>query len=86
MARLVEVKSLGGANFVRPDRVVAVETSPTGKTVIMMEGGMVVNSSEPTKVVAARLEAAMNTSTAMNGEATVNASEPRKDEAPPPQE
>ena len=59
MAQLVEVKSLGGVNFVRSDRVIAVQTSSTGTTVIVMEGGMVVNSSEPTKVVAARLEAAL---------------------------
>ena len=59
MAQLVEVKSLGGTNFVRPERVIAVQTSSTGATVIVMEGGVVVNSSEPTKVVAARLEAAL---------------------------
>jgi len=55
---LVEVKSMGGTNFVRPDRVVAVQTTPTGGTVIVMEGGTMVNSSETTKVIAARLEAA----------------------------
>lgn len=58
MAALVEVKSLGGTNFVRPDRVMAVQTSPTGATVLIMEGGMQVNSSETTTVVAARLRAA----------------------------
>lgn len=58
MAALVEVKSLGGVNFVRPDRVIAVQTSPTGSTVLIMEGGMQVNSSETTAVVAARLRAA----------------------------
>jgi hypothetical protein len=59
LAQLVEIKSLGGVNFVRPDRVIAVQTSSTGATVIVMEGGITVNSSEPTKVVAARLEAAL---------------------------
>lgn len=58
MTALVEVKSMGGTNFVRPDRVVAVQTTPTGGTVIVMEGGTMVNSSETTKVIAARLEAA----------------------------
>lgn len=55
---MVEVKSLGGVNFVRPDRVIAVQTSATGTTVIVMEGGAQVNSSEATSVVAARLAAA----------------------------
>jgi len=45
-------------NFVRPDRVIAIQTSPTGATVIVMEGGAVVNSSETTLAVAARLRAA----------------------------
>jgi hypothetical protein len=58
VAALVEVKSLGGVNFVRPDRVIAVQTSATGSTVIVMEGGSQVNSSETTTVVAARLRAA----------------------------
>ncbi|WP_261401837.1 hypothetical protein [Chenggangzhangella methanolivorans] len=58
LAKLIEVKSLGGTNFVRPDRVIAVQTSPTGSTVIVMEGGAVVNSSETTLAVAARLRAA----------------------------
>lgn len=59
MAQLIEVKSLGGTNFVRPDRVMVVQTSPTGNTLIVMEGGTIVNSSESTKEVAARLEAAL---------------------------
>lgn len=58
LTALVEVKSLGGVNFVRPDRVIAVQTSATGTTVIVMEGGSQVNSSETTAVVAARLTAA----------------------------
>ena len=59
MPQLVEVKSLNGTNYVRPERVIAVQTSPTGTTVIVMDGGTTVNSSETTKVVVARLEAAM---------------------------
>jgi hypothetical protein len=58
LSRLVEVKSLNGTNYVRPDRVIAVQTSPTGSTVIVMDGGTTVNSSETTKAVVARLEAA----------------------------
>jgi hypothetical protein len=59
LPQLVEVKSLNGTNYVRPERVIAVQTSPTGTTVIVMDGGTTVNSSETTKVVVARLEAAM---------------------------
>lgn len=58
MAALIEVKSLGGMNFVRPDRVIAVQTSATGSTVIVMEGGHQVNSSETTLAVAGKLRAA----------------------------
>ena len=59
MSPLVEVKSLGGTNFVRADRVIAIQTAAQGTTVIVMEGGGSVNSSEATKVLAARIEAAM---------------------------
>lgn len=58
LTSLVEVKSLGGVNFVCPDRVIAAQTSATGQTVIVMEGGTQANSSETTAVVAARLRAA----------------------------
>ena len=59
MSSLVEVKSLGGTNFVRADRVISVQTTAQGTTVIVLEGGTQVNSSEPTKVLAARIDAAM---------------------------
>ena len=58
MTALVEVKSLAGASFIRPDRVIAIQTSPTGATVIIMEGGAIVHSSETTKAIAARLAGA----------------------------
>lgn len=57
-AALVEVRSLGGVNFVRPDRVIAIQTSPTGTSLIVMEGGTTVHSSETTKVIAERIAAA----------------------------
>ena len=41
MSPLVEVKSLGGTNFVRADRVIAIQTTAQGTTVIVMEGGAV---------------------------------------------
>ena len=59
MSSLVEVKSLGGTNFVRADRVIAIQTTAQGTTVIVMEGGATINSSEPTKILAARVDAAM---------------------------
>lgn len=59
LTQLVEVKSLGGTNFVRPDRVLSIQVTPAGTTLIVMEGGTVVNSSETTRVVAARLQAAL---------------------------
>jgi hypothetical protein len=55
---LVEVKSLGGTNFIRPDRVIAIQSSPTGTSLIVMEGGATVHSSESTRAIAARIEAA----------------------------
>ena len=59
LAQLIEVKSLGGVNFVRPDRVVAIQTIATGGTVLVLEGGITVNSSETTKAVAERVETAL---------------------------
>ena len=59
MSSLVEVKSLGGTNFVRADRVIAIQTTAQGTTVIVMEGGATINSSEPTKILAARIDAAV---------------------------
>lgn len=58
VAALVEVRSLGGINFVRPDRVIAIQMSPTGASLIVMEGGTTVHSSETTKVIAERIAAA----------------------------
>lgn len=58
--RLFEVKSLGGANFVRPDRVIAIQTSPTGSCVIVMEGGATVQSSEKPAEVALRMQSALD--------------------------
>ena len=59
MSSLVEIKSLGGTNFVRADRVIAIQTTAQGTTVIVMEGGATINSSEPTKILAARIDAAV---------------------------
>jgi hypothetical protein len=59
LAQLVEVKSLGGTNFIRPERVIAIQTTASGATVVVLEGGTTVNSSEPPKVIAERLEIAL---------------------------
>jgi hypothetical protein len=55
--KLVEVKSMGGTNYVRADLVVALQTT-NGATVIVMEGGATVHSSELPKAIAARIETA----------------------------
>jgi hypothetical protein len=57
VVKFVEVKSMGGSNFIRADLVVALQTS-NGATVIVMEGGATVHSTEPPKAIAARIEAA----------------------------
>lgn len=55
--KLLEVKSMGGTNYVRVDLIVALQTA-NGATVIVMEGGATVYSTEPPKAIAARIEAA----------------------------
>jgi hypothetical protein len=58
MTDLIPVKCLTGWNFVRPDRVIALQTSQTGATLIVMEGGASINSIEFPTVIADRLAAA----------------------------
>lgn len=58
--RLIEVKSLAGTNFLRPERVVALQTSPTGTCVIVLDNGATVQSSESTRDIAVRIEAALD--------------------------
>ena len=53
---MFEVKSLGGVNFVRADRILALQTSATGQTVVVLEGGINVQSSEAPGAIAARLK------------------------------
>ena len=57
MTDLVRVKCEGGWNFIRPDRVIALQTSQRGATVILMEGGVSINSTELPTVIARRLAA-----------------------------
>ena len=59
LMRMIEVKSLAGTNFLRPERVIALQTSPTGTCVIVLDNGATVQSSETTKDVAAKIEAAL---------------------------
>ena len=58
--RMIEVKSLGGTNFFRAELVAAIQTSPTGTSVIVLENGVTIQSSEATKDIAAKIEAALN--------------------------
>ena len=55
---LVRVKCEGGWNFVRPDCVIALQTSQRGATLILMEGGVSISSTELPQVIARRLAAA----------------------------
>lgn len=57
MAGLVGVKSQNGMNFVRPEKVIAVQASPTGGTVVFLEGGAQVLSIESTTAIAGRIKA-----------------------------
>jgi len=55
---MVAVKALGGTNYVRAEAVIAVQSTPTGGSVVVMSGGIMVQSSEVSKDVAERIEAA----------------------------
>lgn len=57
--RLIEVKSLGGTNFIRAEKVIAIQTSPTGASIIVLENGATIQSSEASKEIAARIETAL---------------------------
>ncbi len=56
---LLEVKSLGGTNFIRPNIVVAVQTNANGGCSIILESGAIVLSSEKPAEIALRIEAVM---------------------------
>ena len=58
--RFIEVKALAGTNFLRADLVAAIQTSPTGTSVIVLENGTSIQSSEATKDIASRIEAALD--------------------------
>jgi hypothetical protein len=61
---MVAVKALGGTNYVRAEDVMAVQTTPTGGAIVVMKGGVNVQSSEPAKDVASRIEEALKTAAA----------------------
>lgn len=56
---MVAVKALGGTNYVRAEDVIAVQTTPTGGAIVVMTGGVNVQSNEPAKDVASRIEEAL---------------------------
>jgi len=55
----IEVKTLAGTNYVRPDMVVAVQTTATGTSIIAMVGGAQVQSSENAKALADKIAQAL---------------------------
>lgn len=57
MLKMFEVRSLGGVNFIRLDKILALQTSPTGQTVVMLEGGVAIQSSEKPSDIAGRIAA-----------------------------
>jgi hypothetical protein len=57
--KLLEVKSMGGSNFVDAASVIAIQTTPTGQSIIVMQGGATVQSTELPKAIAARIEEAL---------------------------
>lgn len=58
MAGLIGVKTQSGMSFVRPDRVIAVQVSPTGGTIVVLEGGAQIHSMESSTAIAGRVKAA----------------------------
>ena len=56
---MVAVRALGGTNYVRSEHVLAVQSTPTGGSVVVMNGGVMVQSSELSKDVAERLANAL---------------------------
>lgn len=58
MTTFIQVKALGGFNYVRADQVMAVATAEQTKCNVYMAGGVTVPCSEPAVDVVARLEAA----------------------------
>jgi hypothetical protein len=56
---MVAIKALGGTNYVRAENVIAVQSTPTGGSIVVMEGGVMVQSSELSKDVAERLASAL---------------------------
>lgn len=56
MAGLVGVKSQTGTNFIRPERVIAIQIAPTGGSVVVLEGGAQIHSIESTSAIAGKLK------------------------------
>jgi hypothetical protein len=59
---MVAIKALGGTNYVLAEHVVAVQCTPTGGSLVIMNGGVTVQSSELSKDVAERVAAALQES------------------------
>ncbi len=59
LMHLLEVKSLGGVNFVRANTIIALQMTPTGTCSIVLEGGAIIPSSEKPSEIARRVEDAM---------------------------
>lgn len=67
----VEVKALGGSNFIRADMVVAVsQNDPRKCSIVVQGGGNSIPCAEPARDVIDRLEAALRGDRAVAGAPT----------------
>jgi len=57
MIPFLVVKTRAGFSYIRPDRVLAVNTADAGECVILLTHGVTIAAAEPAEDVVARLEA-----------------------------
>lgn len=57
MSNLVGVKSFNGTSYVHPEKVIAIQISPTGGSIVVVEGGAQVHSIESSATIAGCLKA-----------------------------
>ena len=55
----IEIRSMGGVNYIRASEVIAVQFSDPQRCSIMMAGGISISCTEPASEIAARVEAAL---------------------------
>ena len=53
------LKSLGGQNYLIPERVIAITSTDPTKCTVVLEGGVLIPVSEPAKDAMAKIQAAL---------------------------